>query len=103
MTSDGTWHHITRDGTPESQATLGEGSADSLTLGPSRENRLTVLFNETGSLLFINNELIAAIDLSDAGAQAAGDVRLMTGINSTDTYDGSAVLFYDLTIYTVKD
>ncbi len=100
VTSGGQWQHFSRGGTTESQVStaLSSVAPASMNFGVGAENRLFLVFNVDEAAFFVNNELVAELDLSTSNARVSGDVRVMAGLLSTDTYDGAESEFFDLTV-----
>jgi hypothetical protein len=102
INSDGEWGHFARGGSLGSQVVLelGEHSFDRSNGG---QNRVTVWFGvvngEDRGILQINDVDVAILDISFAGAEAAGDVSVMSGMFPSDEFNGSTTRFYNFTIY----
>lgn len=97
VTSNGQWEHFSRGGSPGSQVSHGSGTL-TLNTGAGAENRLFIVFNVDEGAFFVNSQLVSELDLLTSNARASGDVRVMAGILSTDTYNGSESEFLDLVV-----
>ncbi len=98
VNSDGRWMHFARGGTPESQVDLGSGLA-TLRRGPGASNHLMGIFSSDAGWFFVNGEFVAELDLNQPqAARAAGDIRVMAGLNVGEETAGEATLFSDFTV-----
>ncbi len=100
VTSNGQWQHFSRGGTGESQVStpLQSVSPAVMDLTPGGENRVFVAFDADQAALFVNGDLVGGLDLSTSNARVSGDVRVIAGVLSTDTYNGAESEYYDLTV-----
>lgn len=102
INSDGEWGHFARGGSLGNQPTLALGQFDfDRTVGG--KNRLTVWFGvldgaEKGVFL-INDQEVAVLDLSFAGASAPGNVSVLSGLFPADDFNGSSTNFTEFTVY----
>ena len=102
INSDGEWGHFARGGTLASQVTLALGQFNfDLTVGG--KNRLTVWFGvlegANKGVFLINDQEVAVLDLSFAGASAPGNVSVLSGLFPADEFNGSSTNFTDFTVY----
>ena len=63
-------------------------------------NQLTLVFGRSAGAFFINGRLASELDLSLPAAMAAGDVRVITGLFSTDELSGATTSFTQFAIYS---
>ncbi len=102
INSDGEWGHFARGGSLESQTTIALGEFD-FDRSTGAENRLTVWFGVVDGLdrglLQINDEDVAVLDLSFAGASDRGDVGVMSGLFPADEFNGSITKYRNFTVY----
>ena len=102
INSDGEWGHFARGGTLASQVTLALGQFG-FDRSVGGENRLTVWFGVLDGadkgVFLINDQEVAVLDLSFAGASAPGNVSVLTGLFPADDFNGSSTIFTDFTVY----
>ena len=92
ISGDGQWGHFARAGSGSSEFNLGNGTG-AFNLRSGESNLLTLVFEATEGLFFVNGEQVAELDLELPGARAPGDIRVMAGLLATDHLDGSEILY----------
>lgn len=92
LSGDGQWGHFARAGSFDGESGLDGGTA-AFNLQSGESNLLTLDFEATEAVFFVNGEQLAELDLELPGARAPGDIRVMAGLLATDHLDGSEILF----------
>jgi|TARA_B100001964_G_C14240020_1_gene604487 hypothetical protein len=90
ISSDGMWYHYAR--LVDDDKIVGSGVLNNLDLTENGTNQVGVVFVGDIGWLFVNNKLVADLDLSDV--VGAGDIRAVTGLyGSTHMRSGFATNF----------
>lgn len=97
ITSDGWWFHYLREGSADRDADpVAQGRTSSLLLEAGSSNELRLVAASELGWLFLNNRLLATLDLSGGGAE--GDVAVITGYHNGNEIDGRSTRFSGFTV-----
>ncbi len=95
VTSDGRWFHYLREGAVEGGA-QDSGRVSSLRTGANDSNELRVVAAGDFGWFFLNDQLVAELDLS--GGATEGDVAAVTGYHDGSEINGRSTRFTGFTV-----
>ena len=92
VTSDGWWSHYLREGSSDTNADpVAQGRLSGLRTGTGSLNEIRVVAAGERGWFFLNDRLVADLDLS--GGAAEGDVSVITGYHAGNEIDGRSTRF----------
>ena len=98
LLSDGRWIHEVRTGTRESSATVAQGKGSFGTAAGDTNGLRLIAIDDTG-WLFVNGELVAALDLSVRTGPSS--VSAITGMFQDNSIPGRSTSFADFAVWSL--
>jgi len=95
--STGDWALVARIDGPDSDEDVQTGTVDNLNLGADEENSLRLIALGDTGYLFLNDEFVDTLDLSDI--QSSGDLNVITAFYADHELEGAATTYEDFTIW----
>ncbi|NKQ35097.1 MAG: serine/threonine protein kinase [Chloroflexi bacterium] len=95
--STGDWALVARIDGPDSDEDVQTGTVDNLNLGADEENSLRLIALGDTGYLFLNDEFVDTLDLSDI--QSSGDLNVITAFYADHELEGAATAYEDFTIW----
>ena len=98
--SNGYWYHNVRTGTAESGREVASQWSSAIATGQGGSNRLRIIAIGNDGWLFINDSLIAKLNLSEL--TQPGDISAATGFFVGDEVAGQSTRFEDFVVWSIE-